>query len=280
MEIVFNDVTFKENIKTPLEKAYLKKVSFMIEDNKITSIIGNTSSGIEVIGDLISIIKTPTSGSIRVFEYVNDGRRIKNINKLRMNIGYVKSDVNKMLFNKTVKDELSFGVKYFKYKINKQEIRVKEALKLVNLDEEYLNKNVSDLTFEEKKKVSLASVLIFNPSLIILEDITIGLSSKEKENLVKLLNTLKDKYKKTIILISKDTDFCYRVTDKVFIIDHGRVVFNGDRNVLIHDKMLTFYDLETPNIVKFINAANKKNKNLTYTTNILDLIKEVYRNAK
>ena len=44
--------------------------------------------------------------------------------------------------------------------------------------------------------------------------------------------------------------------------------------------MLTFYDLETPNIVKFINAANKKNKNLTYTTNILDLIKEVYRNAK
>lgn len=280
MEIVFNDVTFKENIKTPLEKTYLKKVSFMIEDNKITSIIGNTSSGIDVIGDLISIIKTPTSGSIRVFEYVNDGRRIKNINKLRMNIGYVKSDVDKMLFNKTVKDELSFGVKYFKYKINKQEIRVKEALKLVNLDEEYLNKNVSDLTFEEKKKVSLASVLIFNPSLIILEDITIGLSSKEKENLVKLLNTLKDKYKKTIILISKDTDFCYRVTDKVFIIDHGRVVFNGDRNVLIHDKMLTFYDLETPNIVKFINAANKKNKNLTYTTNILDLIKEVYRNAK
>ena len=280
MEIVFNDVTYKENVKTPLEKTYLKKVSFMIEDNKITSIIGNTSSGIDVIGDLISIIKTPTSGSIRVFEYVNDGRRIKNINKLRMNIGYVKSDVDKMLFNKTVKDELSFGVKYFKYKINKQEIRVKEALKLVNLDEEYLNKNVSDLTFEEKKKVSLASVLIFNPSLIILEDITIGLGNKEKENLIKLLNTLKNKYKKTIILISKDTDFCYRVTDKVFIIDHGRVVFNGDRNVLIHDKMLTFYDLETPNIVKFINAANKKNKNLTYTTNILDLIKEVYRNAK
>lgn len=280
MEIVFNDVTYKENVKTPLEKTYLKKVSFMIEDNKITSIIGNTSSGIDVIGDLISIIKTPTSGSIRVFEYVNDGRRIKNINKLRMNIGYVKSDVDKMLFNKTVKDELSFGVKYFKYKINKQEIRVKEALKLVNLNEEYLNKNVNDLTFEEKKKVSLASVLIFNPSLIILEDITIGLSNKEKDNLLKLLNTLKSKYKKTIILISKDTDFCYRVTDKVFIIDHGRVVFNGDRNVLIHDKMLTFYDLETPNIVKFINAANKKNKNLTYTTNILDLIKEVYRNAK
>ena len=280
MEIVFNDVTYKENVKTPLEKTYLKKVSFMIEDNKITSIIGNTSSGIDVIGDLISIIKTPTNGSIRVFEYVNDGRRIKNINKLRMNIGYVKSDVDKMLFNKTVKDELSFGVKYFKYKINKQEIRVKEALKLVNLDEEYLNKNVNDLTFEEKKKVSLASVLIFNPSLIILEDITIGLSNKEKDNLLKLLNTLKSKYKKTIILISKDTDFCYRVTDKVFIIDHGRVVFNGDRNVLIHEKMLTFYDLETPNIVKFINAANKKNKNLTYTTNILDLIKEVYRNAK
>lgn len=280
MEIVFNDVTYKENINTPLERTYLKKVSFMIEDNKITSIIGNTSSGIEVIGDLISIIKSPNNGSIRVFEYINDGRRIKNINKLRMNIGYVKSDVNKMLFNKTVRDELSFGIKYFKYKLNKQEIRVKEALKLVNLDIDYLDKNISDLTLEEKKKVSLASILIFNPSLIILEDITIGLGSHEKDNLIKLLKTLKTKYKKTIILIGKDTDFCYQVTDKVLIIDHGRVVFTGDKSVLEHDKMLTFYDLETPNIVKFINASNKKNKNITYTNNILDLIKEVYRNAK
>ena len=280
MEIVFNDVTYIENMKSPLEKIYLKNVSFMIEDNKITSIIGNTSSGIESIGELISIIKVPTKGTIRVFNYVNDGRRVKNINKLRMNIGYVKKDVEKMLFNNIVKEELNFGIKYFKYKLNKKEIRIKEAIKLVDLDEEYLDKKISELTLEEKRKVSLASSLIFNPKLLILEDITFGLGAKEKEKLIKLLKLLRDKYKKTIILITKDTDFCYQVTDKVFVIDRGRVVLTGDRKSLENDKMLTFYDLETPNIVKFINACNKKNKNITYTTNILDLIKEVYRNAK
>lgn len=277
MEIVFNDVTYKENIKTPLEKTYLKNVSFMIEENKITSIIGNTSSGIEVIGDLLSIVKTPTKGTIRIFNYINDGRRVKNINKLRMNIGYVKN--SDMLFNKYVKEELNFGLKYFKYKLNKKEIRVKEALKLVNLSEGYLDKEIKDLTYIEKKKVSLASSLIFNPSLIILEEFTLGLSKKDKEELIKLLNILKKKYNKTIILITKDTDFCYQVTDKVYIIDRGRVVLSGDKHALENDKMLTFYDLETPNIVKFINACNRKNKNISYTTNILDLIKEVYRNV-
>lgn len=280
MEIVFNNVTYKENIKTPLEKTYLKNVSFMIEDNKITSIIGNTRSGVEVIGELIDIVKTPTNGTIRVYNYVNDGRRVKNINKLRMNIGYVKSNVDEMLFNETIKEELSFGLKYFKYKLNKQEIRVKDALKLVNLSEDYLDKKIIDLTLEEKRKVALASTLIFNPSLIILENITIGLGSKEKENLIKILKLLKEKYKKTIIIITKDTDFAYQVTDKVFVIDRGRVVLSGNKKALENDKMLTFYDLETPNIVKFINACNKKKKNITYTTNILDLIKEVYRNAK
>lgn len=277
MEIVFNDVTYKENIKTPLERTYLKNVSFMIEENKITSIIGNTSSGIEVIGDLLSIVKTPTKGTIRIFNYINDGRRVKNINKLRMNIGYVKN--SDMLFNKYVKEELNFGLKYFKYKLNKKEIRVKEALKLVNLSEDYLDKEIKDLTYIEKKKVCLASSLIFNPSLIILEEFTLGLSKKDKEELIKLLNILKKKYNKTIILITKDTDFCYQVTDKVYIIDRGRVVLLGDKHALENDKMLTFYDLETPNIVKFINACNRKNKNISYTTNILDLIKEVYRNV-
>ena len=64
-----------------------------------------------------------------------------------------------MLFNKTVKKELEFGVNYFKYKINKKGIRCSEALKLVGLPESFLDKKISDLTLTEQKKVSLAAVL-------------------------------------------------------------------------------------------------------------------------
>ena len=104
------------------------------------------------------------------------------------------------------------------------------------------------------------------------------MGAKEKEKLIKLLKLLRDKYKKTIILITKDTDFCYQVTDKVFVIDRGRVVLTGDRKSLENDKMLTFYDLETPNIVKFINACNKKNKKvLIYGTGkLFKLVSENY----
>lgn len=280
MEIIFENVTYRENIKTPLKKTYLENVSFSIEKNKVTTFIGDSESGKSKIGELINATISPTYGKIKIFEFINDGKRIRKINKLRMNIGHVTADPNEMLFNKTVKNELIFGMRYFKYKLNKKEIRVVDALKLVGLPEEYLNKKISDLTLTEQKKISLASVLIFNPNVIILDEPTIGLCSKEKENLKKLIRLLKEKYNKTIILLTKDTDFAYEITDKAYLIYRGSIMANGDKDIMTNEKLMDGYGLKLPEIVKFIKAANEKGIKLTLTDNILDLIKEVYRNAK
>ena len=280
MEIIFDNVTYRENIKTPLKKTYLENVSFTIKEGTITSFIGNTESGKSKIGELINATVSPTYGAVKIFEFINNGRRIKNINKLRMNIGLVTMDPNKMLFNKTVKKELEFGINYFKYKINKKAIRCTEALTLVGLNSEYLNKKITDLTLTEKKKIALASVLIFNPKVIILDEPTIGLGTKEKDNLKKLINLLKEKYGKTIIILTKDTDFAYRVTDEAHLIYKGSIMASGDKNIMTNEILMEGYDLKLPEIVKFITLAQKRGINLTLTDNILDLIKEVYRNAK
>lgn len=280
MEITFNNVTYKENVRTPLEKTYLKNFSYTFTSGKVYSIIGDSDSGKEKIGLLINAVNKPFIGTIKIGKYLNDGKYIKNINGLRMNVGYLKENPNEFLFNKIVKSELEFGLKYFKYKLNKKNIRISEALKLVGLNEEYLKRRIDSLNISEKKKVSLASILIFNPSVIIIEEPSIFLNYRDNEKLIKLIKLLKDKYNKTIILISKDTNLSYKVSDEIILLNKGSMVYAGNKSILEDEKVLNNINVDVPEIVKFINISNKFDANLTYTSNILDLIKEVYRNAK
>ena len=280
MEITFNNVTYKENVRTPLEKTYLKNFSYTFTSGKVYSIIGDSDSGKEKIGLLINAVNKPLIGTIKIGKYLNDGKYIKNINGLRMNVGYLKENPNEFLFNKIVKSELEFGLKYFKYKLNKKNIRICEALKLVGLNEEYLKRRIDSLNISEKKKVSLASILIFNPGVIILEEPSIFLNYRDNEKLIKLIKLLKDKYNKTIILISKDTNLSYKVSDEIILLNKGSIVYAGNKSILEDEKVLNNINVDVPEIVKFINISNKFDANLTYTSNILDLIKEVYRNAK
>ena len=280
MEITFNNVTYKENVRTPLEKTYLKNFSYTFTSGKVYSIIGDSDSGKEKIGLLINAVNKPLIGTIKIGKYLNDGKYIRNINGLRMNVGYLKENPNEFLFNKTVKSELEFGLKYFKYKLNKKNIRISEALKLVGLNEEYLKRRIDSLNISEKKKVSLASILIFNPGVIILEEPSIFLNYRDNEKLIKLIKLLKDKYNKTIILISKDTNLSYKVSDEIILLNKGSIVYAGNKSILEDEKVLNNINVDVPEIVKFINISNKFDANLTYTSNILDLIKEVYRNAK
>ncbi len=280
MELEFVNVTYKENVRTPLEKTYINNFSYKFSEGKVYSIIGSTISGKEKLPLLINAVNKPYTGIIKIGEFINDGKYIKNINKLRMNVGYIKENPNEFLFNKKVIDELNFGIKYFKYKLNKQSIRIQEALTLVGLTEDYLYKEVNSLSLNEKKRLSIASSLIFNPSIIVLEEPIMFLTYKDKEKLIKLIHILKTKYKKTIIIITKDTNLPYEVSDEVLLFSDGELVESGGKELLTQDKLINKIKCDIPEIVKFINVSNKMNANLTYTSNILDLIKEVYRNAK
>ena len=80
MEIEFNNVSFIINKGTPLEKTILDDVSFKLEKGKIHTILGASNSGKTAIADLINALIVPNSGSVRVGKFINDGRRIKDIN--------------------------------------------------------------------------------------------------------------------------------------------------------------------------------------------------------
>jgi len=279
MEIVFDKVTYIINKGTPLEKTILNNISFNIIEPGIYSFVGASNSGKTAIADLINTLIGPTSGVVKIGKYVNKGKRIRGINQLRSETGYVFKNPYDMFINKTVEKEIAYGMKHFKYKVDKIKERVQDSLKLVGLDESYLSLDPLSLSLVDAKKVALASILSYNPKIIILDEFTTGLGYNDKAELIRLLRLLKNKYNKTIILLSKDTNFCYQITDYVYLMYMTRMVKFGDRSVLEDEELLENIKLEVPKIVKFVNVCNKNGHEINYYNNILDLIKGVYRDV-
>ena len=278
MEIVFNKVSFVINKNTPLEKTILNDVSFSIMESGIYSFVGASNSGKTAIGDLISLISVPTKGSVKIGRYKNTGHG-KRINNLRLQIGYVFKNPYDMFFNDTVEKELSYAIDKFGYKKDSKEKRILESIKLVGLNELYLDRNPMELSLVDAKRVALACILIYNPKVIILDEITNGISSDDKSELIRLFRILKTKYRKTIILLSKDTSFCYQITDYVYLMSYTRLINSGKREILEDVEVLNNINLEPPKIVSFVNTYNKKGRELNYYNNIHDLIKGVYRDV-
>lgn len=279
MEIKFNNVSYVMNKRTPLEKIILTDTSFEINGEGIYSFIGASNSGKSAIGRLINALITPTKGSVNISKFINDGREIKNIDNLRFMVGYVNRNPYDMFFNSTVQDELEYSMKYYTFKTKYKPMRTIDALELVGLDESYLKLDPQILTLEDAKKLSLACALICNPKVLILDEYTNGVTYKEKKDLERLLRLLKNKYKKTIIFITKDTNFAYGVSDKVFIMNLTSIVKEGDKTLLCDEELMKECNLEVPKIASFINCCNKKGHEIYQYDNVHDLLKGVYRDV-
>ena len=281
MEVKFNHIFYVYNEKTPLSKMVLGDINTTFKEGKITGIMGKSGSGKTTLIELINALIIPTKGNIQVgSRVISKTRKIKNINNLRYKIGLVFQVPEEQFFCKTVKEEIEFGMKYFKKSVKSIEKHVSDALIMMGLDDSYLNRNPFTLSSGEMRKVAIASVLAFNPKLIILDEPTIGLDNKSKENLIKIIKLLKNRYKKTIIVVSNDTDLLLKISDNVILLDKGKIILEGNKyDVFKQD--ISKYGLKRPKIIEFEQLVlEKKGIKIGYRDDINDLMKDVYRYVK
>jgi energy-coupling factor transport system ATP-binding protein len=285
MEIKFNDVNYIYNRNSSIKNEVLKNINVKFGEGEITSIIGRSGSGKTTIAELMNALLYPSEGNINIGSYLLTSKGIKNnkkINNLRVNVGLVFQFPEEQFFNMTVKEEISFGMKYFNYKTKDIDKRVSDALKMVGLDDNYLERNPFTLSNGEKRKVAIASIIAFNPKVIILDEPTIGLDSISKKNLLQLIRKLKQRLNKTIILISHDIELVHQVSDYVIVLDKGTVIAEGDKySVFKQEEMLKKYGIKVPKIIEFSNKVlDKKGIKIGYRDEMNDLIKDIYRYAK
>ena len=281
MEVKFNHVFYVYNEKTALSKMALADINSTFKDGKITSIMGKSGSGKTTLIELINALILPTKGNIEVgSRVINKTRKIKNINNLRYKIGLVFQMPEEQFFCSTVKEEIEFGMKYFNKSVKSIEKHVSDALIMMGLDDSYLNRNPFTLSSGEMRKVAIASILAFNPKVIILDEPTIGLDNKSKENLIKIIKLLKNRYKKTIIVVSNDADLLLKISDYVILLDKGKIVLEGNKYDFFKQD-ISKYGLKRPKIIEFEQLVlEKKGIKIGYRDDINDLMKDVYRYVK
>ena len=264
MEIRFDKVSYLNKIKN---------INLNINKSGIYSFLGIDISNNNIIGD---ILKYNLEYDGNVYYNKKEYKNIKNKNIINKKIGYVDNNPYEKLGKGTVYEE--FKNTLINYKYNKDiDKRIDESLKILELDNNILNSNIYDLTLIEAKKVYLTRELLYNPSILILNNITSGLTKRDKSDIYRLLKMLKSKYNKIIIFISKDSDAVNEISDYIYIMNRGKIIKDGDRDILKDRELLDKCGIMYPLIMDFIDKYNKKGRTLYNYRNILDLIKGIYR---
>ena len=229
----------------------------------------------------MNALMLPTEGTIRIEDYILENKRkVPYINDLRFNIGLVFQFPEEQFFNATVKQEIEFGMKQFSYKLDNIDKRASDALKMVGLNDSYLERSPFSLSNGEMRKVAIASVLAFNPKVIILDEPTIGLDTISKKTFLRMLKTLKNRYHKTIIVVSHDVNMIHKIVYYLFVLDHGKLVLEGDKYEVFTNENLDKYQVARPNIIEFsYKVMKKKGIKIGYRDEINDLIKDIYRHV-
>ena len=147
-------------------------------------------------------------------------------------------------------------------------------LDVVGLNYSVLKKKVKDLSDTELKLVKLIHICEKHPNLIILNNFDLGFNYKNKSKLSKLIKTINAEYKTNFIIISNDIIFLNKVAKHLIISKNRIIKYQGDIMTAIKQGLVT-----KPPIIEFIDLANSKKANLTYTLDNKELLKDIYRSV-
>lgn len=256
MPIAVERLSFRYGKKrSPFAAEALTDVSFDIADGEFVALIGKTGSGKStLIQHLNGLIKLQT-GRIAVDEIDLSARRPR-LSDLRRKIGMLFQSPDCQLFADTVLNDVKFGPKNFGFDDAEATECAMAALEAVGLDPDAA-KDCSPLELSggEKRRVAIAGVLAYKPSILILDEPTAGLDPAGKKEMLDLIAGLKNDGKvRTVIMASHDMDEVARRATRALVLDGGRLAFDGSPRDFFYDADLSPYGLVAPHAASLTKA--------------------------
>lgn len=237
----------------------LQDVNARIYKGQIVAVVGQTGSGKSTLLQMINKLIVPQSG--HVYLYGVDVQSVKNTKEIRRKIGYVFQFPESQLFESTVIKDVMYGPLNFGMKKDDAERAARCALELVSVPDKYEDYSPFELSGGLKKRVAMAGILAYAPDILILDEPACGLDGESREQLWNIIRNLNREKNVTVILVSHDMEDVYEMSERVLLMDQGRIVYDGDTDAFFEDEtLMERYGIDIPDGARLLKSE-QSNKN-------------------
>ena len=268
MQISLKNISYTYNYKTPYAREVLKDINLKIDEESYTVIVGKTGSGKSTLIEHINGLLLPTKGEVAVDNILitnpqskKERRELaKKLKILRQDVAVLFQFSEQQLFETSVLKDIIFAPLNYGVAEEKAILKAKELIKLVGLDESYLDKSPFELSGGEMRKVALCGILALEPKVLILDEPTVALDYQSREEIMAMVKRLKEEFDMTIVLVTHNMDYVLEYADKVFVLKNGEISFEGKvEDLFLNEQVLKENSLELPEVLKFYKKLEANN---------------------
>jgi len=219
----------------------LQDISFSVRRGERVALIGKNGAGKSTLARLVCGIDRPQAGAVYIGGADNKALSVKEIGE---EIGYVMQNPNQMLVKDIIKDEVELSLKLRGLPDGDVTARAEDILRICEL---YRMRNwpVDAVSYGQKKRITVASILASQPDVIILDEPTAGQDYRHYMEIINFINKLNTEFGKTIIFITHDMHLAIENTDRAIVLSEGELIADDSVfSVLSDDDVITRANLK------------------------------------
>ena len=223
----------------------IDNISFNVKRGSWTSIIGHNGSGKSTIIRLINGLLVPDESGSPSIEV--DGIKLTDdtVWEVRDRVGIVFQNPDNQFVGATVADDVAFGLENRGIPHSEMVKIVPEAIKAVGMSE-YANSEPANLSGGQKQRVAIAGILAIKPKIIVLDEATSMLDPEGRNQILSIVQDMKDKYDLTVVSITHDIDEA-NMADQVLVMNDGKLITQGStKTVFSQVSLLKSIGLDVP----------------------------------
>jgi energy-coupling factor transport system ATP-binding protein len=244
-------VSFSYETAEGKRQSAIENASLTVRRGERVAFIGKNGAGKSTMAKLITGICRPENGAVYL-----DGEdyRKRTIKEIGEKIGYVMQDPDQMIVKDIIKDEVELALRLRKTAdIAERGKRALEACELYRMR----NWPVNAVSYGQKKRITVASVLALEPDILILDEPTAGQDYRHYMEIIGFINRLNDAYGKTVIFITHDMHLAIENTDRAVVFAEGRIIADGDIfSILTDDRIVEAANLKRTSLHTLAEKAD------------------------
>ncbi len=230
----------------------LKNINIDIKEGEMVSIVGKNGAGKSTLSKIICGFEKEDSGNIY---YKDENIKDLSIKERAEIIGLVLQNPNQMISKQFIYDEVALGLRLRNVDEEGIKERVKKSLEICGLSP-FIDWPISALSYGQKKRVTIASILVLNPRIIILDEPTAGQDYKHYTEIMEFLREI-NKLGVTIILITHDMHLMLEYTPRSIVLTNGEIVADTKSSIVLTDQEIIQYaNLKETSLFHLAHMAN------------------------